>query len=55
LPKFDAGLLAQVKEKLGNLTENMQADCAQSRQAVFVRCILNIIYYKNKAQKLSAP
>ena len=26
LPKFDAALLAQGKENLGNMTENMQAD-----------------------------
>ena len=24
------------------MTENMQADCAQSRQAVFARCILKV-------------
>ena len=38
LPKFDTGLLAQGKENLGNMTEFMQADCVQSRQAVVVRC-----------------
>ena len=26
---------------LGNMPENMQADCVQSRQAGFVRCYLN--------------
>ena len=25
---------------LGNMTENLQADCVQSRQAGFVRCCL---------------
>ena len=31
LPKFDAALLAQGKENLGNMTENMQADDVQRR------------------------
>ena len=30
---------------LGNMTENLHADCVQSRQAGFVRCCL---YKKNK-------
>jgi len=44
LPKFDAGLLAQVKENLGNMTEFMQADDVQRRKPVVVRCCLNDIY-----------
>ena len=28
---------------LGNMTENLQADCVQSRQAGFMQCFL---YYK---------
>ena len=31
LPKFDAALLAQGKENLGYMTENMQADDVQKR------------------------
>ena len=31
LPKFDAGLLTQVKENLGNMTESWQADDVQRR------------------------
>ena len=27
---------------LGNMTENLQADCVQSRQACFIQCFLNI-------------
>ena len=27
---------------LGNMTENLQADCVQSRQAGFIQCFLNI-------------
>ena len=30
------------KEFLGNMTENLQADCVQSRQACFIQCFLNI-------------
>ena len=26
---------------LGNMTENLQADCVQSRQAGFMQCFLN--------------
>ena len=35
-------MLAQVKEDLSNMTENMQADCVPSRQARFNQCFLNI-------------
>ena len=28
------------KEFLGNITENLQADCVQSRQAGFMQCFL---------------
>ena len=28
---------------LGNMTENLQADCVQSRQASFIQCFLKII------------
>ena len=31
LPKFDAGLLTQVKENWGNMTESWQADDVQRR------------------------
>ena len=27
---------------LGNMTENLQADCVQSRQACFIQCFLKI-------------
>ncbi|WP_423815839.1 hypothetical protein [Ruminococcus callidus] len=27
---------------LGNMTENLQADCVQSRQAGFIQCFLRI-------------
>ena len=27
---------------LGNMTENLHADCVQSRQAGFMQCFLNI-------------
>jgi len=27
---------------LGNMTENLQADCVQSRQAGFIQCFLHI-------------
>ncbi len=29
------------KEFLGNMTENLQADCVQSRQAGFIQCFHN--------------
>ena len=32
-----AGILSYGKEFLGNMTENLQADCVQSRQTLFVR------------------
>ncbi|WP_277228065.1 hypothetical protein, partial [Ruminococcus callidus] len=34
------------KEFLGNMTENLQADCVQSRQACFIQCFLNVIKQK---------
>ena len=30
------------KEFLGNMAENLQADCVQSRQADFMQCFLNV-------------
>ena len=27
---------------LGNMTENLQADCVQSRQAGFMQCVLRL-------------
>jgi len=32
---------------LGNMTENLQADCVQSRQAGFIQCFLKLtnIYF----------
>ncbi|WP_455126385.1 hypothetical protein, partial [Ruminococcus sp.] len=35
-----AGILPYGKGFLGNMTENLHADCVQSRQAGFVRCCL---------------
>ena len=40
LPKFSAGLLAQVKENLGNMAENLQADGVQRRKPLVVRYCL---------------
>ena len=41
---------------LGNITENLQADCVQSRQAGFIQCFLYAVFpqsYKgNTAQSL---
>ena len=37
LHKFDAAILSYYKENLCDMTENMQADDVQSRQACFVR------------------
>ena len=34
---------------LGNMTENLQADCVQSRQAGFIQCFLRAIPHKNCA------
>ena len=28
---------------LGNMTENLHADCVQSRQAGFMQCFLNVV------------
>ena len=61
LPKSDAGLLAQVKEDLGNMTENMQADCVPSRQARFNQCFLKTVQCPsafsrgNSALKIHTP
>ena len=30
---------------LGNMTENLQADCVQSRQAGFIQCFLSTLYH----------
>ena len=38
LPRNSAGILPYGKGFLGNMTENLHADCVQSRQAGFVRC-----------------
>jgi hypothetical protein len=46
LYKSDAGILEYFKEDLCNLTENMQASRTQSRQAVIVRCCLNLFAEK---------
>ena len=40
LPRNSAGILPYGKGFLGNMTENLHADCVQSRQAGFVRCCL---------------
>ncbi|MDY3656170.1 MAG: hypothetical protein SO054_08475 [Ruminococcus callidus] len=37
LPRNSAGILPYGKGFLGNMTENLHADCVQSRQAGFVR------------------
>ena len=42
LPRNSAGILPYGKGFLGNMTENLHADCVQSRQAGFVRCRLRI-------------
>ena len=34
---------------LGNMTENLQADCVQSRQAGFIQCFLKVIPHKDCA------
>ena len=31
---------------LGNMTENLQADCVQSRQAGFMQCFLSIQFIR---------
>ena len=38
LPRNSAGILPYGKGFLSNMTENLHADCVQSRQAGFVRC-----------------
>gem|GEM_PF-378587 len=38
LPRNSAGILPYGKGFLGNMAENLHADCVQSRQAGFVRC-----------------
>ena len=43
---------------LGNMTENLQADCVQSRQAGFMQCFLCAIlpvYNESAAVKMPAP
>ena len=40
LPRNSAGILPYGKGFLGNMTENLHADCVQSRQTGFVRCCL---------------
>ena len=42
LPRNSAGILPYGKGFLGNMTENLHADCVQSRQAGFVRCCLRL-------------
>ena len=42
LPRNSAGILPYGKGFLGNMTENLHADCVQSRQAGFVRCCLKV-------------
>jgi len=37
---------------LGNMTENLQADCVQSRQAGFIQCFLRAIPHKDCATDL---
>ncbi|MBS6596732.1 MAG: hypothetical protein KH326_06665, partial [Ruminococcus callidus] len=41
LHRNSAGILSYGKGFLGNMTENLQADCVQSRQAGFMQCFLN--------------
>ena len=40
LPRNSAGILPYGKGFLGNMTENLHADCVQSRQAGFMQCSL---------------
>ena len=40
LPRNSAGILPYGKGFLGNMTENLQADCVQSRQANFIQRFL---------------
>ncbi|MFQ8849913.1 hypothetical protein, partial [Ruminococcus callidus] len=37
---------------LGNMTENLQADCVQSRQAGFIQCFLKAIPHKERLAAL---
>ncbi|WP_455523211.1 hypothetical protein, partial [Ruminococcus sp.] len=46
LHRNSAGILPYGKGFLGNMTENLQADCVQSRQAGFMQCFLNVIKQK---------
>ena len=39
---------------LGNMTENLQADCVQSRQAGFIQCFLRAIPHKDCATDASS-
>ena len=43
IPQAD---LVSGKGFLGNMTENLQADCVQSRQAGFIQCFLKAIPHK---------
>ena len=43
LPRNSAGILPYGKGFLGNMTENLHADCVQSRQTLFVRYCLNTV------------
>ena len=40
LPRNSAGILPYGKGFLGNMTENLHADCVQSRQTGFMQCFL---------------
>ena len=46
LPRNSAGILPYGKGFLGNMTENLHADCVQSHQAGFVRCCRKAIVCK---------
>ncbi len=37
---------------LGNMTENLHADCVQSRQAGFIQCFLRAIPHKERLATL---
>ena len=39
---------------LGNMTENLQADCVQSRQAGFIQRFLYAVLSKKRLQKQEA-
>jgi hypothetical protein len=52
LHKNSAGILPYVKGFLCDMTENLQADGVQSRQAGFVRCCLNKSGLKNAVKSV---